>query len=471
MNPSAPKTQHPFRAAAPFAALERVRTPRLARWFARLLLLAFVLMPAALLFVPWQQTVKGRGQVVAYAPNERKQVVTALVGGQVKKWYVVEGSKVKAGDAIVDIEDNDPDLPARLDAQRNFLLSRRRSAEEEVAEQKRAAGAQEKALAASVGAAKANRDAAVLLVDVAKQTRKNNEFALTFEQKRFELFDKLFKDKQFGGLESELNRDEAKMRADRAATDVRRSEAEVKRAEAAVLTSDSLLLQAEATGLSGVATAHRDLHRAQQNLFSVERELQDIENRIERFKARFVKAPCDGTVFRVAHDAQMGQFVKEGDELAVIVPDATDRVVELYVDGVDAPLIAAHLEATGRGPHVRLQFEGWPAVQFTGWPSVATGTFGGRVRQIDPSDDGNGRFRILVEPEELYEDERWPDGQYLRQGNQAVGWVFLNRVTLGYELWRQFNGFPPVVAPKAPDKEKPAKEKDGGKPPKVKPGG
>jgi hypothetical protein len=254
------------------------------------------------------------------------------------------------------------------------------------------------------------------------------------------------------------------MRADRAATDVKRAEAEVKRAEAAVLTSDSLVYQAEATGLSAVATTRRDLHRAQQNLFSVERELQEIENRIERFKARFVKAPCDGIVFRISASGQAGQFVKEGDELAVIVPDTTDRVVELFIDGVDAPLIAAHMEQTGRGPHVRLQFEGWPGVQFAGWPSVAVGTFGGRVRQIDPTDDGNGRFRVLVEPEEMFDGDRWPEGLYLRQGNQAVGWVFLNRVTLGYELWRQFNGFPPVVAPKPPDK-------DGSKPPKVGPGG
>ena len=146
----------------------------------------------------------------------------------------------------------------------------------------------------------------------------------------------------------------------------------------------------------------------------------------------------------------------------MIVPDTTDRVVELMIDGVDAPLIAAHMEEVGRGPHVRLQFEGWPAVQFVGWPSVATGTFGGKVRQIDPTDDGYGRFRILVEPDEMFDGDRWPEGHYLRQGNQAVGWVFLNRVTLGYELWRQFNGFPPVLAPKAPDK------KEGGKPPKVK---
>ena len=400
--------------------------------------------------------------MVAFAPTERKQVVTALVGGQVRKWHVVEGSKVKIGDAIADIDDNDPELSARLEAQRKFLFSRKKAAEEEVAEQNRAVEAQEKAAGAAVGAAKANREAAALLVDVAKQGRKNSEFALTFEQRRFEMFDKLFKDKQFGGLESELSRDEAKMRADRAATDVKRAEAEVKRADAALLTSDSLVLQADANGLSTVATTRRDLRRAEQNVFAVERELQEIDNRIERFKARFVKAPCDGVVFRISADGQAGQLVKEGDELAVIVPDTTDRVVELLIDGVDAPLISAHMEQTGRGPHVRLQFEGWPGVQFAGWPSVATGTFGGRVRQIDPTDDGYGRFRILVEPEEIFDGDRWPEGLYLRQGNQAVGWVFLNRVTLGYELWRQLNGFPPVVAPKPPEK------KDGGKPPKVK---
>lgn len=468
-----------FSPYAPFPALDRVRTPRPARWVARLLLLAFVLAPFALLFVPWQQTVRGRGQVVAYSPTERKQVVTALISGQVKKWHVVENSRVKAGDAIVDIEDNDPRFGQRLDAQKAFLVERLKAAHGEVEEQRRSAKAQEAALDAAVKAAEANREAAEKLVDVARETQKNNEFAATFERGRFEMFERLFKGdlsplkgkpaakgEPLVGLVPELDRDEAKMRADRAATDVKRAEAEVRRAEAALLTSKALVYQAEGSGLSAVATAHRDLARAEQNRAAVEREIQELDSRIERFKARFVKAPSDGWVYRISDKAQVGQSVKEGDELAVIVPDTTDRVVELYIDGVDAPLIAAHMERLGRGPHVRLQFEGWPGVQFAGWPSVAVGTFGGRVRQMDPTDDGNGRFRILVEPEEMFEGDRWPEGLYLRQGNQAIGWVFLNRVTLGYELWRQFNGFPPVVAPTPPDKDK----KDDAKPPKVKPG-
>ncbi len=43
------------------------------------------------------------------------------------------------------------------------------------------------------------------------------------------------------------------------------------------------------------------------------------------------------------------------------------------------------------------------------------------------------------------EDEPWPSAAFLRQGARVNGWVFLNRVRLGYELWRRFNGFPPSV--------------------------
>ena len=46
----------------------------------------------------------------------------------------------------------------------------------------------------------------------------------------------------------------------------------------------------------------------------------------------------------------------------------------------------------------------------------------------------------------------WPTGLYLRQGVRVNGWVLLDQVKLGYELWRRFNGFPPTVKP--PDAKK-----------------
>jgi hypothetical protein len=92
------------------------------------------------------------------------------------------------------------------------------------------------------------------------------------------------------------------------------------------------------------------------------------------------------------------------------------------------------------GHPVRLLFEGWPAVQFVGLPGVSRGTFGGKVAFIDPTDDGKGKFRVVVVPDD--EDAPWPDADHLRQGNRAKGLIVLRRVTAGYELWRRINAFP-----------------------------
>jgi multidrug resistance efflux pump len=442
--------------------MRQVATPRVVRWIARLLFLLFLATPFLLAYVPWQQTVMGRGAVVAYSPVERMQVITARVSGQVRTWHVVEGSRVKMNDPLVDIEDNDPELAARLEAQRAFLNDRFAAAEQEVAEQKAAAEAQEAARDAAVEAAKANRDAAKKAIDVAEQVRANAEFSQSFERSRSAMFEDLFTNPTFGGLESKLNRDEAKMRADRASTDTEKASVEIQRAQAALLTQESLVLQADAVGKSAIAVARSNLRKSEQNLFSIQRELQEIDNRIERFKARLVVAPCDGVVYRVAANvSQGGQYVKEGDELCTIVPDTNDRVVEIFLDGLDAPLVLGFAERTGQMPHVRLQFEGWPAIQFSAFPELSIGTFGGKVRQVDPASGETGKFRILVEPDEMWPGEVWPDQQFLRQGNNAVGWVFLNRVSLGFELWRRLNGFPPEMSPikKNPDAPKPPKIK------------
>ena len=453
------------------SALARAATPLAMRFVGRLLLLVFLATPFLLAFVPWQQTVMCRGTVIAYAPVERMQVLTARISGQVRTWHVVEGTRVKMNDPVVDIEDNDPELEGRLEAQRRFLRDRLEAAREEVAENAAAVAAQESARAAAVKAAEANREAARKSIEVAAQTVANAQFARQFELDRYEMFDDLFNNPQFGGLESRLSRDEARMRSDRATTDTDKARAELQRAEAALLTQEALLLQADAAGLSAIAVARSNLRKGEQNLFGIERDLQDIDNRIERFKARNVVAPCDGIVYRVAANVgQGGQYVKEGDELCTIVPDTTDRVAELILDGIDAPIVLAYADRTGSMPHVRLQFEGWPAVQFSGWPELAIGTFGGKVRQVDAAGMGGGRFRVLVEPEQRLPGDAWPSPEFLRQGNQAVGWVFLNRVTLGYEIWRRLNGFPPVLAPGDKGSAPPKDKDDKAKAPKIKVG-
>jgi multidrug efflux pump subunit AcrA (membrane-fusion protein) len=163
-------------------------------------------------------------------------------------------------------------------------------------------------------------------------------------------------------------------------------------------------------------------------------ELSRVDVKLSRQSVQIVRAPRNGVIQRVnAGDA--ATFVSAGQSIASFVPDDVKRAVELYVDGRDIALVRT-------GAPVRLQFEGWPVVQVSGWPSLAIGTFYGTVVAIDPSAQANGRFRILV-AEDKSAEVAWPDVGYVRFGSGARGWVLLDTVSVGFEIWRQLNNFPP----------------------------
>lgn len=172
---------------------------------------------------------------------------------------------------------------------------------------------------------------------------------------------------------------------------------------------------------------------------------------LSRQSAQLVRAPRAGRIMTI-NAGDTATMVKQGDMLATFAPEESHRVVELYVDGRDVPLVKP-------GRRVRLAFEGWPAIQFSGWPSVAQGMFDGRVRAIDLSASENGLFRILVEP--APDRSPWPREPFVRLGAKVRGWVLMETVPAGFELWRQLNDFPLQFPSPAVSKDKPvSKAKD-----------
>ncbi len=160
--------------------------------------------------------------------------------------------------------------------------------------------------------------------------------------------------------------------------------------------------------------------------------LARVDVNLNRQSVQMVRAPRNGRIM-VVNGGDTATIVKQGDVLATFAPEESARVVALYVDGRDVPLIRA-------GRRVRLEFEGWPAIQFSGWPSVARGLFDGKVQAIDVSASDNGLFRILVAP--ANDRAPWPREPYVRLGAKVRGWVLMDTVSVGFELWRQLNDFP-----------------------------
>lgn len=172
-------------------------------------------------------------------------------------------------------------------------------------------------------------------------------------------------------------------------------------------------------------------------------ELSRVEVNMSRQSVQTVRAPRDGVILRV-NAGDTATYVSTGQVIATFVPDNAERAIELYIDGRDVALVTP-------GARVRLQFEGWPVVQLSGWPSLAIGTFQGLVAAVDPSAQNNGRFRILV-IEDPEAENPWPNERYVRFGAKARGWVLLETVRVGYEIWRQLNNFPPEFPVGAPVK-------------------
>jgi multidrug efflux pump subunit AcrA (membrane-fusion protein) len=189
-------------------------------------------------------------------------------------------------------------------------------------------------------------------------------------------------------------------------------------------------------GLSAQRTyelALMELARYESEVASAQAEIARIDVRLSRQEQQNVAAPMDGIVVRIHKNAAEGtQFAKTGELLATIAPLTESRAVEILVRGNDVPLVR-------EGAQVLIQFEGWPTIMFSGWPDLAVGTFRGKVEFIDALDDGHGNFRVVASP---WPGERWPGAEYLRQGMRATSWILLGKVSLGFELWRQFNGFP-----------------------------
>lgn len=417
----------------------KVNSSNSVKVFSFVIFLMFFSFVGIIIFTPWLQTVPGYGQVIAYAPLERQQNIEAPIKGIVTKWYVKEGSYVKKGDNIAIIQDNDPMYLKRLEEQRKFILDSIKAYQNKINTYLLIIKNQEEARNNAILSAE-------FKINTANEKVKASENTLIASEANLETA-KLNLDRQTNlekkGLTSTRNYELAVLDYKRALNDFKRNKAllEVAKKELDIAIADKEKLIRD-TKVS-IEKTKTDLMNSQSELAKAFTELNKIDITISRQKTQFVKAPINGTILRLRVN-QLTEYVKEGDILAIIVPDTNELAVELLVSGNDVPLVI-------ESEKVRLQFEGWPALQFNAWPSVAIGTFGGIVKLVDSTDNGKGQFRVLVVKDP---DEKWPEKKYLRQGVKAYGWIIVNQVPLWYELWRQFNGFQPSVKRKDAEEEK-----------------
>ena len=414
-------------------ASQLIQSTRFARKLAFWVSIGLVFSVFGLLWLPWQQSAQGAGRVIAFSPMERPQEILAPSKGIIVDVPIglVEGSKVKKGDALLTIQPTAENMEEQL-ARSGEDLNDKLAATIQIAEVYNL-NIEQYETARDLGVLAA--DEAVLAAEAKLRGKKEEvvgyEAKLLQSQRAYDRQLDLYKQgikplKEIEKLEQELETAKADLKAVKEAVSSTNSELENKKAER---------VQKRSEAQTKVESAKGIYQKAMGDAASIRKEKREIEIKQGTLSRMYVTAPRDGVIHRLPL-VEGGQTVKEGDYLLTIVPDTKDLAVEMTVVGNDLPLVRI-------GNHARMQFEGWPSLQFSGWPAIAVGTFGGQVAVLDPTDDGSGMFRVLIRPEP--DDRPWPDEQYLRQGLRANGWIMLGTVPLGYEIWRRINGFPPSV--------------------------
>jgi len=184
-----------------------------------------------------------------------------------------------------------------------------------------------------------------------------------------------------------------------------------------------------------ISKAEGEKFQSLSQITSGQGDIAKLENQITNYTIRngmyHILAPQDGQIVQ-ANKAGIGEILKDGERITVVVPTKVNYAVEMFVRPVDLPLINI-------GQKVRLMFDGFPAIVFSGWPNNSYGTFGGKIIAFENTISPNGLFRVLVAEDTT--DRKWPP--QLKIGSGAQGIALLKDVRIWYELWRNINGFPP----------------------------
>ena len=399
-------------------------------------LAAFAVIGIIILFLPWTQNINSRGNVTTLTPDQRPQTIQSPIPGRIEKWYVREGDRVKKGDTILFISEIkneyfDPNLVNRTgqqikaktaavtsyNAKVNALENQIRALQTE--RQLKLEQAKNKLMQAKLKVKSDSIDLEALKIDLSIAERQIKAFQDLYEEGLKSLTELEARRSKFQESQAKKISQENKFLA--AKNEVINAQVEINRVQAEYADK--------------ISKAESDKFTAQSNQFDTEAQVTKLESDFTNYEIRnklyYITAPQDGVINK-ALKGGIGETFKEGERLVGIMPSEYDMAVEMYVEPIDLPLI--HL-----GEDVRVQFDGWPAIVFSGWPNVSYGTYGAKVVAIENFISDNGKFRVLLAPDES--DIPWPKD--VRVGSGAMTIALLEDVPIWFELWRKLNGFPP----------------------------
>lgn len=418
-----------------FDSGKKVFNERNQKYFNRFLI-AFGIIILIILFLPWTQTVAGKGYVTTLTPDQRPQTIQSPIPGRIEKWYINEGDHVKKGDTILHISEIkneyfDPQLVERTGSQIKAKLNSQKSYENKIDFLKIQIGSLQQERSLKIEQAQNKLQQSELKFRSDSIDLEAAKTKLDIANSQFERAKTLHEE----GLKSTTDLENYRLKLQEASAKKVAQENKMLAARNEIINSQIELNRVGAEYSEKIAKARSDRSSAESSLYQNQADVSKLETSFANYDRRkglyYILAPQDGYINK-AIKAGIGESFKEGEPLLGIMPSNYEIAVETFVDPIDMPLLHA-------GERVRVQFDGWPAIVFSGWPNSSYGTYGAEIVAIENFISDNGKYRILLAPDES--DHQWP--KEIKIGSGASTLALLEDVPIWYEVWRQLNGFPP----------------------------
>lgn len=404
---------------------------RVKRWFLFILIGGIIV-----LFLPWTQNIKVTGNVSTLYQEQRPQQLNSPIPGRIIKWYVKNGDYVKKGDTLLQLSEVKEDYLDPLLVKRTEMQVEAKKGVRDYYEAKVGTTNSQMQALNSARDLKLNQ----LKVKISQLNNKlageeaelaaaNNELKMTSDQ--YERQKKMY-DEGLVSLTQFQQRSISYQNALAKKTATENKLAQTRQEIINVSIEQNATIQDYNEKLS---KTEGERFQSMGQIEGSDGDIAKLENQVANYKARqglyFVIASQDGQVVQI-NKAGIGEILKDGESIGIIVPEKVDYAVEIYIKPVDLPLVK-------EGQRVMCIFDGFPAIVFSGWPNSSYGTFAGKVIAVENNISTNGMFKALVVQDK--NEKQWPPK--IKMGTGVQGIAILNDVPVWYELWRNINGFPP----------------------------
>lgn len=399
-------------------------------------LLAIAIIVLIVLFLPWTQNITGQGQVTTLKPNQRPQTIQSQIPGRIEEWFVNEGDFVNKGDTILRISEIKSEyFDDRLLERTNDQIIAKSSSANAYESKVEALSRQ---ITALLNEQKLKYEQTQNKLLQAQLKVESDSIDLEAAKTNIEIAERQFNRTQTlqdEGLKAVKDVEEKRLKLQETQAKLISQENKYLASKNEVINAQIELSRINAEYADKISKAQSDMFTAQSSGFDAKAQVTKLENEYanyaERNRLLYVTAPQNGYINK-ALTGGVGVTFKEGEELVGIMPSDYELAVETYVRPIDLPLL--HI-----GEKVRIQFDGWPAIVFSGWPNASYGTYGAKIVAIENFISANGKYRVLLAPDET--DYKWPEA--IRVGSGARTIALLEDVPIWFELWRQINSFPP----------------------------